>query len=315
MTSDEVKTDFNNSHRLALRGFVFLIIAVFFWGSSASLAKYLMVTRFDTLIIAQTRTSLSFILLLVFFFLLNRGVFRIQWTDIWKLGTLGVVGVALTNYTYYFTVKESSVATAILVQYTAPVWVVLYSVLITKEEKLDGTTLVSLVFALIGCYFAVTGGLWQNISLKGWTIITGPTSAFTFALQIVVSKQLLKRYSIWTLLIYMFGFSAIFWLIINPPSQIVARNFTINDWGILWIFAVVSILIPQTAFASGLKLLKASTVGIVSILEPIIAIVVAYFVIGESLGLIQVFGAIVVIAAVGLLQVHPLIMRKVLKVE
>ena len=113
----------------------------------------------------------------------------------------------------------------------------------------------------------------------------------------------------------MFGFSAIFWLIINPPSQIVARNFTISDWGILWIFAVVSILIPQTAFAFGLKLLEASTVGIVSILEPVIAIVVAYFFIGESLGLIQVFGAIVVVAAVGLLQVHPLIMRKVLKVE
>ena len=312
MTSDATKINTTIHRSNALRGFILLMIAVLFWGSSAPIGKYLIVTRFDTLILAQTRTSLTFILLLLFFIWKNRSVFKIHLKDVWKFGILGVVGISLTNYTYYFTAKESSVATAILVQYTAPVWIVLYSVFVIKEDKLDRITFLSLVLGLIGCYFAVTAGSMQSINLKGWAIITGPVSAFTFAYQIVATKQLLKRYSVWTTLVYVFGFSAIFWLCINPPWAILAKNYTTNDWGIFWIFAIISILIPQTAFASGLKLLDASTVGIVSILEPVIAIIAAFLILGESLSAVQIFGAVLVVAAIGLLQAHPMFMKNIL---
>jgi drug/metabolite transporter (DMT)-like permease len=150
----------------------------------------------------------------------------------------------------------------------------------------------------------------QRISLKGWTIITGPVSAFAFAYQIVATKQMLKRYSVWTILLYMFGFSAMFWLCINPPWNIAAKNYSYCDWGIFWLFAIVSILIPQTAFASGLKLLNASTAGIVSILEPVIAIIAAFLILGESVSTVQMFGGVLVVAAVGLLQAHPTGIKK-----
>ena len=312
MTSDAVKTNTTIQHPHALRGFILLILAVLFWGGSAPIGKYLIVTRFDVLILAQTRTSLTFILLFFLFLLTDRSVFRIHRSDVWKFGILGVVGISLTNYTYYFTAKESSVATAILVQYTAPVWVVLYSVFINKEDKFDGITFVSLMFGLIGCYFAVTAGSLQSINLKGWAIITGPLSAFTFAYQVIATKQLLKRYSVWTMLVYMFGFSTIFWLCVNPPWDIIAKNYSYHDWGLFWMFAVISILIPQTAFASGLKLLDASTVGIVSILEPVFAIISAFLILGESLNVVQIFGAVLVVAAVGLLQVHPILLNRTL---
>jgi drug/metabolite transporter (DMT)-like permease len=285
------------------------VLAVFFWGSSAPVGKYLIVTRFDTLIMAQTRTSLTFLLFLVYFFITDRTVFRIQPSDIWKFGILGVIGISLTNYTYYFTAKESSVATAILVQYSAPVWVVLYSVFILKVEELDRITIISLLFGLFGCFLAVTAGSVHSINLKGWAIITGPASAFTFAYQIVATKQLLKRYSVWTMLMYMFGFSTLFWLCINPPWDILAKQYSSSDWGLFWMFAIISILIPQTAFASGLKLLDASTVGIISILEPVIAILAAFLILGESLSVVQIFGAVLVVVAVGLLQAHPILMK------
>jgi drug/metabolite transporter (DMT)-like permease len=322
MTSDESRTDKNisqsrgsNSRIHTIRGLIFMLVAVIFWGGSASLAKILIVTRFDTLIISQTRTTLTFILLLIFFTLTKRSVFRVQTGDLWKLAVLGIIGVAVTNFTYYYTVKESSVATAILVQYTAPVWIVLYSAMIAKSEKLDHIIVISLIIALVGCNFAVTGGTWNNITLKGWAIVTGPLSAFTYAYQVIGTKQLLKRYSVWTLLLYMFGFAAFFWLLINPPTQIMTKNYTIEDWGILWMFAVVSILIPQTVFAMGLKILSASTVGVIGIMEPVFAIIIAYFMLHETLGYVQILGALLVVAAVGLLQVHPVIMRRILKVK
>jgi drug/metabolite transporter (DMT)-like permease len=311
MTSDAAKTNISPQRSNALRGFILLMIAVLFWGSSAPIGKYLIVTRFDTLILAQTRTSLTFVLLFFFFLAIDRSVFKIHIADVWKFGILGVIGISLTNYTYYYTAKESSVATAILVQYSAPVWVVLYAAFVIKEEKIDRITCVSLILALIGCYFAVTAGSMQSINLKGWAIVTGPVSALTFAYQIVATKQLLKRYTVWTMLVYMFGFSAIFWLCINPPWNIAAKNYSYGDWGIFWLFAVVSILIPQTAFASGLKWLDASTAGIVSILEPVIAILAAFLILGESLGIVQILGAVLVVTAVGLLQMHPMAMKRI----
>jgi len=172
-----------------------------------------------------------------------------------------------------------------------------------------------LIFALIGWYFAVTSGSMHSINLEGWAILTGPASAFTFAYQVIATKQMLKRYSVWTMLIYMFGFSLLFWLCINPPWDIMEKHYTLNDWGLLWLFAIISILIPQIAFATGLKLLDASTAGIVSIMEPVIAIGAAFLILGESLGIVQVCGGLLVLVAVGLLQVHPMIMRKMVKVE
>ena len=315
MISDEAKTNTHHSRVHSLRGFLLLLLAVFFWGGSAPLGKFLIVTRFDTLIIVQTRTSLAFVLLLCFFLLKDRRIFRIEVRDIWKVALLGILGVAITNYTYYYTVKEASVATAILVQYTAPVWIVLYSVLFLKEERLDSISIISLVIALFGCFFAVTSGSMQSINLKGWAIITGPLSAFTFAYQVIGTKQLIKRYSIWTLLLYMFGFSALFWFCVNPPWNVIAKHYDFNEWGILWMFAIVSILIPQIAFAFGLKLLEASTAGIVSVMEPVIAIAAAFLILGESLSVIQMLGGFMVLAAVGLLQVHPMIMRRMMKIE
>jgi drug/metabolite transporter (DMT)-like permease len=286
----------------AVRGFLLVLLAVSFWGGSASLAKWLILNRFDTLIITQTRSSLSFVLMALFFLFTDRSVFRIRLKDLHKFILLGVVGIAITNFTYYYTAKESTVATAILLQYTAPIWVTLYAVLVSREESFNGLKALSLLLALAGCYLAVTGGSGVDVHLHGWAAVTGPSSAFTFAFLMVYTRRVSREYPIWTLLIYMFGIAAIFWLFVNPPWAIAARGYSTADWGILWAFAVVSILIPHTAFTTSLKLLEASTVSIAGTLEPVIAIVIAAAALNETLTAMQMLGAAGVVAAVLLLQ-------------
>ena len=46
------------------------------------------------------------------------------------------VGVAASNYFYYVAIQKTSVAIAIIVQYTAPVWVLLY-VVARRQQKLS----------------------------------------------------------------------------------------------------------------------------------------------------------------------------------
>ncbi|MEK7670127.1 MAG: DMT family transporter, partial [Bacteroidota bacterium] len=240
-------------------GYVLILIAVSFWGGSASLAKYLFASnvRIETLILSQTRTTYSFLLLSLYFAVADRSVFRIQLRDTWKFVIIGVFGMAVTNFSYYYTVQESTVATAILIQYTAPVLVMAYSVFVSKEEGLNFAKMASLALAFIGCYLAVSSGSSSVIRLSGWALLTGILSSLCFAFLLIASKRILKRYSTWTMLIYAFGFAALFWLVVNPPWVIVEKGYTPGDWGVLFFFAIVSILIPHSLFTASLKHLEA----------------------------------------------------------
>jgi drug/metabolite transporter (DMT)-like permease len=283
---------------------LFVVLAVSFWGGSASLAKYLFLTRYDPLIVSQTRSSLSFLLLAAYFALVNRSIFRVQLRELYKFALIGVFGIAATNFTYYFTIKESTVATAILVQNAAPAFVMIYSVAVSKEEEFTGMKVLSLLFALLGCFLAVSGGSMQQIQLRGWALVTAPASMLTYAFMLLASKRLLRTYSVWTMLVSALGFATLFWLFINPPWVIAAEGYGAEDWGIFLVFAVVSILLPYIFFAKGLALLEASTAGIITTLEPVIAIIVAWVALGESLNGVQIVGTVAVVASVLLLQMR-----------
>lgn len=285
-----------------LRGYVFIMIAVLFWGVSATIAKYLFTHNVDTLIIVQTRSSLAFFLLFGTFVIFNRPLLKIDLKDLGPLIVLGVIGIASTNFLYYYTVKETTVATAILIQYTAPVMVTLYAVFF-HEERFTKIKLFALALSMIGCFLAVSGGDVTTIRIRGLGLLTGIGSAITYSSMIIMSKNLLRKYRNWTVLIYAFGFAMLFWLFINTPAQIISQGYTLHDWGIFLLFSICSILIPYSFFCAGLHHVQASRASIVSTLEPVAAIVSAYLLIGELLNFVQVLGAITVLVAVSLLEI------------
>lgn len=291
---------------------LFIVLAVSLWGGSASLAKFLFQTRYDPLIITQTRSSLSFLLLAAYFLVVDRSVFRIRLGELYKFALIGVIGIAATNFTYYFTVKESTVATAILVQNVAPVVVMIYAVAVSREEDLTGIKVISLLLALCGCFFAVSGGSLADVRLTGWALLTAPVSMLTYAFMLIASKHMLRTHSVWTTLVGGLGFAALFWLFVNPPWAIAAKGYGPGDWGIFLGFAVASILLPYIFFTKGLKILEATTTGILTTLEPVIAIMVAWVALGESINAIQVTGALGVVGSVMLLQVRKETFRKFL---
>ena len=290
---------------VALRGYLFVFIATVFWGGSASLAKFLFSTRYDPLIIVQTRLSLSFLMYVLYFAVADRTVFSVRGRDLKDFFFLGIGGIAATNFAYYYTVKEATIATAIIVQYTAPVLVMVYAVLVSKEESFNGMKVIALLLSLAGCFLTASGGSFSAIQLKGWAIVSSIASSVCFAYIVIASKRILRRSSVWTMLMYAFGFGTLFWLVVNPPWAIAGRGYGWGDWGVFLIFAVASILVPHTLFMVGLKTLEASRASIASTMEPVMAIVIAFLALGERLTLIQVLGVIAVLGAVLLLQVRP----------
>jgi drug/metabolite transporter (DMT)-like permease len=300
MTSGVSGTD-PRRHQLA--GTFAMVVAVLLWGGSAGLAKLLFQRDYSPLIITQTRSTIAFLLFAGWFAWRDRSVFRVARTDLPRIIALGIVGMALTNFTYYFTVSEASVAAAILIQYTAPALVMVYMVLIRKEERGSPIKVGALGLALVGCYLAVKGE-GASVELPGWSIVTGPATAVCYAVMIVGSKRLLSRYSQWTMLTYVFGTAAAFWLFIHPPWVVAAEEYSLQDWGVFAAFSLLSTLLPYIFFTHSLRRLEATTVGIVGILEPVVAILAAWWLVGETLTTTQMVGAATILVAVSILQIR-----------
>ncbi|MBP1691012.1 MAG: protein of unknown function transrane, partial [Bacteroidetes bacterium] len=121
-----------------VRGILMIIGAAVLWGVSATAAKALLNQRLDPVLVVQSRVTFSLLILLAYVLLFRPHFLRVAWGELWKFALLGCVGVAGTNFTYYFTIRESTVATAILIQYTAPLLVMLYAVW-SKDERLTAT--------------------------------------------------------------------------------------------------------------------------------------------------------------------------------
>ncbi len=285
------------------KGYMMVMGASLFWGGSATAAKFLLNRHLDTLLIVQTRVTFACLLLLPYLLLTKPGVLRVRPRDLWQLALLGILGVAGSNFTYYFAIKESTVATAILIQYTAPIFVMAYAAH-SGEERVTTVKLIAAALSLLGCFLAVGAYNLSLLKISPLGLVSAICSVFTWAFMNVYTRHLLSRYTLWTVMFYAIASASAFWLIVQPPWIITRLDLPADVWGGLIVLSIVSILIPHTLYFSGLQYVVASRAIITSTLEPVIAIMTAALFLGEYLAFGQAVGAIVVLSAIVLLQLR-----------
>ena len=287
---------------MRLRGYLNISGAALFWGSSATAAKFLFEHSISPLLVVESRVIIAAILLTGGFLLGNRRILRVKFSDLRDLFLLGVIGVVGANYTYYAAIQETSVAIAILMQYTAPAIVAAYMVL-SKQEKISRVKIYAISMSLAGC--AILLGVFSNdVHITALGFFFGILSAFCFAFFNVFNKIASKNYSVWTALVYTLISAAVFWLLLDVFINAHIRIASSQELVTLTIFSIMSVLIPYYFYFSGLKILLPSTAIVVSTLEPVIAITTAFVILGESLHWTQVIGGFFVIAAVILLEAN-----------
>lgn len=216
---------------------------------------------------------------------------------------LGIIGSAGSNFFYYYAIKETNVATAIL-QYLSPLFVLAYAA-ISREEELGPTKLIACAVSLVGCFLAVAGKEPSVIHLSDVGLLAGLAAAFCWGFSNIWMRRLVKEYNSWTALVYAFVFGTLFWLVINPPSRVFAAGYTMKEWGLFLGFAVISVLIPHSLYITGIRYLTASRAIITATFEPVVAIVTAYIFLNEVLTPVQILGAILVVSVIVILHRKP----------
>lgn len=285
------------------------------WGVSAALGRAVFTGKLsltgeplhpiDPLILSQTRTSFSLLILLPIL-VGRRGWQRIKLpkSDLVQCLVLGMFGVAASNYFYYVAVQKTSVAIAIIVQYTAPVWVLLY-VVARGQQKLSPQKVGAVGVAIAG--IALTIGIvgaksGSPLRLDSYGFLAALLASFSFAFYNVGGHSILARYDRWRVLVWTIASAAVFWLFMNPPWKVVAAHYTLQQWTFLFVFSMISVLGSFSLYFLGLQHLEPTRAIIASCLEPVFSILLAAALLGEGLRPIQTLGIVLVLSAIVIVQ-------------
>lgn len=307
----------NRSQPHPLRGYLFIAAAAFLWGVSAALGRAVFTGKLslgstalrpiDPLILSQSRTTFSLLILLPLL-VLAKGWQRIKLPprDLISCLLLGTLGVALSNYFYYVAIQRTNVAVAIIVQYTAPVWVLIY-VVVRGQQKLSLQKVTAVALALAGIVFVIgVNGLRSSSAnaqgLDAYGVLAALLASFSFAFYNVAGHRILGRYDRWRVLVWTLASAAVFWLLINPPWKIVSAHYVSAQWIFLFMFSMISVLGAFSLYFLGLQYLEPTRAIIASCLEPVFSILLAALLLGEGLRPIQTLGIVLVLAAIVIVQ-------------
>jgi len=283
------------------KGYIFVIIAALLWGVSGPSAKFLFNSGITPFQLVQLRLTLSVGILFGVLAVLRPSLLRISIKDIWYFIFFGTVGMAGVQFTYLYAISKINVATAVLLQYMAPFFIVIYTALFLKEKPSRATTL-ALVSAFTGCYFVVGAYNLSLLSMNLSGVVSAILSAITFAWYGIYGEYGMRRYEPWTVLFFAFVFAALVWNIAHPPLEAFFHEYTWIQWGWILYIALFGTLVPFGFYLKGVNLIRAARAGITATLEPIAAGILSAVFLNEILSPLQIFGGVLVIAAVILLQ-------------
>jgi drug/metabolite transporter (DMT)-like permease len=294
---------------------LFIAAATFLWGVSASLGRAVFTGKLplpgeashpiDPLILSQTRTSFALLVLLPLL-VGRRGWQRLKLptSDLIQCLILGMLGVAASNYFYFVAIQKTSVAIAIVLQYTAPVWVLLY-VVARGQQKLSLQKVAAVLVAVAGISLAIGmigGKSAAPLRLDSYGLIAAVLASFSFAFYNVGGHSILARHDRWRVLVWTLTSAAVFWLIVNPPWKVVAAHYTPAQWAFLFVFSMISVLGSFSLYFLGLQHLEPTRAIIASCLEPVFSILLAAVLLGEVVRPIQTLGSVLVLSAIVIVQ-------------
>lgn len=284
------------------RGYAMVVGAACCWGVTATVVKMLLRDRaVDPFLMAVVRADLATLTLFAVLGLLWPARLRIGRRDLWMAIAVGVVGLASNNFFYFQCLHLTSVATALLLQYQAPILVALYTVLV-QRQPLRGRIILAMALALVGCALVVRAYDFEVLRPNILGVAAGLGGAGAFAFYILASRLALRTVDAWSLLAYAYLSAGVAWSLIEPPWRLLTHGFGLGIWAAFLAIATIGTVVPFGLFISGLRFLPPTQASIISMLEIVVAATAAYVILGETLLPLQILGGGLVLAGVVIVQ-------------
>ena len=256
-----------------------------------------------------TLLSVRFALAAVLFWaiVLVRGASRPSRRDCVAGLALGAVGYSLQAGCYFAALERIDASLLSLVLYTFPAIVAVAAVALGRE-RLDARRMTALGLATGGLGLVVAGAGAGALDPLGTSLALA--AALVYSAYILIGEGIAKRLSPLVLSALICTGAAITLTAATAAlGDLRPDRLTAAGWGWLAALAAVSTVAAVSLFFAGLKRVGPTTASILATVEPLVTVVLAFLVFGETLGGIQLAGGALVLGAVLALQLKPVAIR------
>ena len=212
------------------------------------------------------------------------------------------LSLGLVTACYYVAISRISVSIAVVIQYTAPALVVLWTALKTQTRPKRAIAL-ALLFAFAGV--ALVSGLGnQSLQLDGIGLLAAGLSAFFFTSYTLLSESLVDQLGAMGVMFRGFLISSLFWLACLSPQGWPMGAFQPEYLPGLLFVGIGGTLVPFSLMCWGIQQISAERGAIAATLEPVLAAIFAWIWLNQALLPAQLLGSGLVLAAVTALQLQ-----------
>lgn len=287
------------------KGISLVVIATVFWGIMGVTSRSLSLAGLDATSISFFRCSLASIGFLLWLLKTNKEVLKVNKKGLIICSIYGIITFALCFVTFNMSVARVPISIATVLMFTNPIWVTIFNAIFFKE-KITLRKVLVIALAMIGCLCIANVFSGQELNLDILGIIAGAITGVLFALQIVIPRFYKETYKKDTMLIYGFISSTIvlaFFTDFSAIQEVITNN--VNPTKVILNILSIGLLstfISNTFYVKATEYIDTSLTSILVALEPVLGSVFAFIIFNETLNLIQILGAIIIVLSAMLLE-------------
>lgn len=283
-------------------GFFFVITGATFWGVGGTVAQKLFQDfqiEVDWLVTMRLLIAGTLLLLIQSFTRDGRQV-----VEIWKnkrhafqLVVFGLFGMLAVQYTYMASIDYGNAAVATLLQYQAPIMIIVY-LLIRKQMKLRQKDFITVFLSLSGCFLLLTNGSLSTLSVPAPAIIWGILSGVALAFYTLYAASLLAYFNSLVIVGWAMIIGGVTLSFIHPPWEMDFSSLPMEAYWYLIFVVIFGTMIAFWFFIESLHSLSPKETSLIGSLEPVAAVLTTVFWLREPFGSFQWIGTACIIAMI-----------------
>jgi len=288
-------------------GILMYLVAAFLFGLNGALAKLAITSGLDVTRLTQMRNAGAMLVLVAVVLATNRRGFRVP-RDQWAfLLAYGVVAFVLVQFLYFFTISRLPLGIGTLLSFLAPVVVALW-VRFGRRQPVGVGLWIGIGLTLAG--LALVAQVWQGLTLDPIGLLSGLAVAGCLALYWLLGEAGQRRRDPVSLTMWGFILATATWSVLAPWWSFPWTQLTVDTvptstgfpalptWAVMVWVILLGTVIPFLLVLGSLRRIGAERSGVVATTEPLWAGAIAVVMLGESLTVVQILGALIVIAGI-----------------
>ena len=282
-------------------GILMMLVATFFWGFMGISSRYLNEINFNSYDISFVRSISGFIFTGILILFTNRTAFKVGLRGLAFCTFYGILNFSIGISAYSFAVARIPLSVATVLMFSNPIWVSILGYIFFKD-KIGLKKIIVISTCIFGCMCIIDIFSTKGSNLDTLGILAAIFNGMTFAMQIVLPRFVDEKIQKDTLLLYGFMSSSIFLLFFADPSRLISRLTSSSEpifYSIhILIIGILCTFVANTLYIKSTHYIGTSLPSMMVALEPTFASILAFFIFGENMTIIQVIGALIVIGSV-----------------